>query len=388
MVDKDFLTDFEEQKAINEIIEKGFTGRKKAMTWQKQLVAAVAIIIIGIPTFGFSFPALAQHIPLIGGLFAQMDSAGMGGNLDMITEYATTVDETQVADGVSITLVEQFFDGHGIYLSYLVESEFALNRGLEWFEYALTREVTVMIDGEALLVDDGGWVPYIFWVDDYSFFFMLNIPLFEAWEPTSEVIANATEIDVTLTILEFGINSWNYADDILEVDAIATGPWEFRLSIEQSELTRIPVYEWMDNEIVDYGILSLYVTPNRFIINYGSWANYDQLIFESVQATLDLNELWRWLIDDVESLDSIFTIQWQVVDNNGVELALLQHNQDYIWFSASGSIHLINDGLDRNQLIVTPVAYEWAVTTEYGKLLTGELLNRTELESVVIDLPY
>ena len=386
MVDKKILNDFEEQQAINKIVNQGLQGRKKQSTLRRALIAVVVTLVFGVPLFGITFPALAQHIPLIGGLFAQMDSAGMGGNLNTIADYATMIDETQDVNGVSITLVEQFFNGREIYLTYLVESEVVLNHDLQWFEYALTREIMITIDNEVLPIDDPGWMPYTFWIDDYSFFFMLNIPLFETWEPISEIVENAATIDVNLTILEFGINNWNYIDDILEVDAIVTGPWEFRLSIERSELMMHPVNEWIDYGVVRYGIISLAVTPNQFIIEYSGTVDFDQLIFASTEVTLDSDDLWRLAID-VQSVESIFTIDWQIFDNNDIELKLLRHDQNYIKFSASGSLHLINDGLQREQLVVIPIAYEWLAKTENGMLEIGELLSRTELKPIVIKLP-
>jgi len=384
------LTDFEKRQMKNSIIKQGLPARTNNSTWQRKLIASVAIFVFGISAFGFSFPALAQHIPLIGGFFARMEVLD-GGRFSTIAEYATMVGEIQVADGVSITLVEQLFDGRGIYLSYLIESETALNRELQWFEYTLTREVTVTIDGEVLPIafGDGGGMPYMFWIDDYSFFFMFNIPLIQGESPRlSEIVANATEIEVMMNFLEFGVGRWNHTDDQWRIDVIATGPWEFRLPIDRSELTRIPLYMWFDNEIVDYGMLSLTVTPNRFIINYGSWVGFDQLIFESEQSAWELSELWRLVIDDWTSLDSIITIEWQVIDNTGKEMTVLQRNHDhYTGFSALGTIHLLNDGLMREQLVVTPIVSVWSVVAENGLLQTGELLSRTELEPVVINLP-
>jgi len=383
------LTDFEKKQMKDYIITQGLSNEKQNSNWKRILVAAVAIVVIGVPIFGFSFPVLAGHIPIIGGLFAQMDRARWGANMSTIADYSTIVGQTHVSDGLTFTLVEQFFNGREIYLSYLVESEFALDQSVEWFSYDLTRDVTVTIDGELLpVVGSGGGMPYIFWIDEYRFFFMLYIPVVQGESPRMfEIVKNAEMIEVTTNFSDFGIGEWNHATDMWEVDLIAAGPWEFSLPIKRSEFTRITHYEIIENEIVIYGLQSLSITPNRYIINYGSWTSFsylDRVIFENEQVSLDLSDLWF----DWTMIDAVVTVAWEVVDEFGITLEMIGHDQEHYTQTAGwGMVHFENDGLERNQLIITPIAYEWEVIIEEGKLAAGSLLKRTVLEAIVIDLP-
>jgi len=113
------LNDIEKKQMKDFIIEKGFEKREKGRTWKKVLVAAAAIII-GIPILGVTFPALAQHIQIIGGIFERIDLHEEN-RFGRLIDYAIPIGETQYADGFSISLIESFFDGEKIYLTFLVE---------------------------------------------------------------------------------------------------------------------------------------------------------------------------------------------------------------------------------------------------------------------------
>ena len=124
MVDRDFLNDLEEQQAIDEIVNKGFVGRKGAGGWKKQLVAVVAVVMIGIPIFGMAFPALAQQIPIIGRIFAMIESDYE--DFSRLEEFSHEVNITGEVNGMSITIEETVFDGQTVYFTYIVESDSAL----------------------------------------------------------------------------------------------------------------------------------------------------------------------------------------------------------------------------------------------------------------------
>jgi len=65
---------------------------------------------------------LAQHIPIIGGIFEQRD-IHEDDRLVGLAEYAAVVGEKQYGDGFSIMLNEAFFDGATMFLTYLIEVE-------------------------------------------------------------------------------------------------------------------------------------------------------------------------------------------------------------------------------------------------------------------------
>jgi len=72
------LDDMKKRRVIDNAIEIGMAERRKTGVWKRYAMVAAAVIIIGIPAFGFSFPALAQHIPIIGELFAVGEFATEG----------------------------------------------------------------------------------------------------------------------------------------------------------------------------------------------------------------------------------------------------------------------------------------------------------------------
>jgi len=72
------LDEFRKKKVIDKAVELGLEGRKKDVMWKKQLkltgIAAVAILGIGFATL-MTFPALAQHVPIIGEFFDRNNEA-------------------------------------------------------------------------------------------------------------------------------------------------------------------------------------------------------------------------------------------------------------------------------------------------------------------------
>jgi len=66
------LTDFEKREMIGMILEKGLTERKGQGKWQRNVMTGIAATIAGFMIFGFTFPALAQYVPIVGGIFEGM----------------------------------------------------------------------------------------------------------------------------------------------------------------------------------------------------------------------------------------------------------------------------------------------------------------------------
>ena len=144
------LNDIEKQQMKGLMIERGFEGRKKIVVWKKQFVTAAAVVMIGIPILGFTFPALAQHIPIIGGIFETIESdyedfsrlQDFSNEVGIVGEV-NGVSITGEMRGMSITIEESVFDGQTVYFSYMIESNITLR---ENFHLRISR-LGLRVDG-------------------------------------------------------------------------------------------------------------------------------------------------------------------------------------------------------------------------------------------------
>ncbi len=92
--------------------------RKKLIRRNLGITAASLIIIL---TIGFSNPALAAKIPIVGNVFQAIEK-----NIyypSNYSEYATSVNKTAYSNGVGVTLSDILCDGQSLYVTYVVESD-------------------------------------------------------------------------------------------------------------------------------------------------------------------------------------------------------------------------------------------------------------------------
>ena len=105
----------------------------------KAVAAAVAICIIGIGALGYFDPVLAAKIPLIGGIFEQIeDEVTYSGDYSNRGSFLTNEDSTgntaasdySVSDkGITLTASEVYCDGYSVFLTVYIEAgdaDFAL----------------------------------------------------------------------------------------------------------------------------------------------------------------------------------------------------------------------------------------------------------------------
>jgi hypothetical protein len=105
--------------------------------------------MIGFPVLGFAFPALAQYIPIIGGIFERIEFDYE--DLSRLQEFSNEVNITGEVNGMSITIEESVFDGQTVYFSYVVESDRALGGN---FQFGIN-DLGLRVDG--VEVHDNGW---------------------------------------------------------------------------------------------------------------------------------------------------------------------------------------------------------------------------------------
>ena len=364
MVDKDFLNDIEEQAAINEIVELGFAGRKGSKSWLKQWIVAIAVMIIGIPALGFAFPALAQHIPIIGGIFERIDLHEHDRFVGL-ADYATVIGQTQVADGVSVTLSEAFFDGQQVYISYLIESDKALN------DLSIFEEVNVG------LIIDGTWMPANYWpnyyaIDNYSFLFVLII------EPGSmNDLIGASEIEFTSNLLRIiGLDEGNNSY------ILAEGSWNFRVPLVSVGHDRVVVNQTINQDGFTIQINNLTFSPAGVRLRFSCTLPHP--IFSHGIP------FYEQAIDEV-----VAGIDWIIIDDLGNQLKLLEmttsHANDS--YSATGRSTFMPPHSGARLITITPVIYTYKdiqiyeISEAFYLIKSYEIVERIELESIVIDLP-
>ena len=134
MIDKEFLNDFEEQQAIGKIVEQGLAGREQSNVFLRSLIAVVLVIMIGMPLFGTAFPALAQNIPLIGGLFSNF---GNEGRTLAIDEHVVEIGLTRDINAMTVTITEAVFDGQIIHVAYTIESPITMDLSAADYDFWL-----------------------------------------------------------------------------------------------------------------------------------------------------------------------------------------------------------------------------------------------------------
>ena len=99
----------------------------------KAIAAAAAICVIGIGALGYFNPVLAARIPLIGGIFEQIeDDVSYSGDYANKASVLTTEDPTgnidtsqySVSDsGITLTAIEVYCDGYSVFLTVNIEAE-------------------------------------------------------------------------------------------------------------------------------------------------------------------------------------------------------------------------------------------------------------------------
>jgi len=422
MVDKQFLNDIEEMHAINKIVDLAFEGRRRSANWMRNIAVAVAVVVIGIPTLGYTFPAFAQqiaehvpaieNIPIIGGIFARRDIHEDEWLEDM-APYAIAIGQRQEADGVAITLNEAYFNGRDIYLTYHVESERSLDRNAWWFNYDLGQEIRVLVDSQEIPTGGhtGGHMPFMYWVDDYNFFFILSISIIQGQSPIlTETLAQAEVIEVItnfsdfrlnvflpdvvpleelcMGVVEYEYNCWEgmERDEIFEIDLIAKGPWNFSHPVERGERVKIAVGEWQ--EVLEYhvGLGAIWISPTRLTISNSIHRLHNEDDVWTTLVRLDADELSRsceWLCEWADMTNAkIIVDQWEVVDNLGMTLSQLEY-----------SSHFEAPSAEATYITITPLIYEWYTEVIWNEeaqewyVHKSEFSRRIEAEPFTINLP-
>jgi len=305
------LNDMEKKQMKEIILEQGFVDREnsgvKKSSLKKQWMIAAAALMIGIPIFGFTFPAIAQHIPIIGGIFERDDLHGQE-RLVGISEHATMIGERQYADGFYITLMETFFDGEHIYLTYLIESdwEFAREGGVI-FDVVAFEGIELFIDGVPSSVLNFSMSAYP-GNDTYSQ--IMIVSLRSGWDITDE---NYVEVAFNISQL-LGPNLDDYDLAIAPFDqVVAEGPWSFRFPVEITESSMVLVDETLEGEGIEVTINRLTVSPAGLTVHFSYLSEPDRgMVHIEWYVTDNLGNVLNHITSGVYSDNHLATGDWMV----------------------------------------------------------------------------
>jgi len=359
------LDDIKKKSVIDHAVEMGMAGRKKSGGWKKQLIALAAVVMIGIPVLGFTFPALAQHIPIIGGIFERVDLHEQD-RLVGLAEYATTIDAHQYSDGVSITLSEAFFDGEQIYLTYLIESSRDLSNAGFQADFFFS-DFGLIADGVGVSVSSAGVDINYQAIDDNSF--VLIFVYSPSFLSTDITLANELEFYMNLGHLTtYGIRE--YRDRTNPEYILAEGPWNFRVVLELIGRDRIIVDRNITYGDFELNIYDITISPAGMMTMSYSYRTQIAPLGQD-----DLEVMWMML-------------HWDVKDDVGNWLmagGTTDSSSDGEGWVVRGYKGLMSPRNGAQYLVVTPIIYIWnEATTRTDQNV--EVVEKIELDSFVIDL--
>ena len=307
------LNDIEKQQMKEFIIEQGFGDKKKGWAWKKGLVAAVAVVMIGIPIFGATFPALAeqivQYIPVVRGVFGNVE-VHQQERLVGLDNWATGIGQSLTFDGVTLTLAEVVFDGQIIQISYEVESDRALG---ERFLISPSY-IELIVDGTSILFVDEDylaehtWLSEISWSSSVSEYNYIGVFEFGA----GAVPRDADEIEVLFHVSEIrrSIFDGNYT--------IAEGEWNFNFELAAISVEMVEVNQTVSTDNFQATIYELALSPvtTRFYFSTlvpRTAANGTYTASIDWRIRDDLGNFYQWDTSAATS-DGRFSEGWHAVE--------------------------------------------------------------------------
>jgi len=103
------VTDIEKQR-VKQVFRMSITNQNRKIN---QLALAV-VAVIAFFILGYSFPAVASQIPIIGGIFGQFESA----EFEELDELASPVGLSHSMDGLTVRIESVVFDGKNVVISW------------------------------------------------------------------------------------------------------------------------------------------------------------------------------------------------------------------------------------------------------------------------------
>ena len=377
VAEMEILTEIEEKMEIRKVVDEIVKGKNTARLWKRNILVAAAVVMIGIPAFGFTFPALAQHIPIIGGLFAREDIHQNEG-LAALDNYSSVIDQTQTVDGISITLEEVYFDGGRIYAAFLLESEAPIRSDIDFFNWP-----QAFIDGREVAVNSSGFESHK--IDDYT---VMLVQMFLV----DGTFTGSEQIDVEINIDTLSFETGNYSvlecgGVRMEREVIATGDWSFNFPVIATASEIVEVNQVFQYEGVDITLERIVISPVAMRLYYSIESELPRFLFVECDGENCV------LLYGNENERRFGSVVWSVEDESGERIEERYGGGSRSWrdngvYFESGDIGFNRPRDGRNQLVVRPYLFliEALCDDVFGD--GGYVFdNYVVLDPIIIDLP-
>jgi hypothetical protein len=239
-------------KAVN---DKNLRRPKKIKIASSAVSASFALLF----TLGYSNPAFAAKLPIIGSVFESIEkNIYFPGNY---SEYSTSVNKSAVSNGIKITMSDILCDGQSLYVTYKVESPTKF-KYTSWGDKPLTMNQLMTseayknvsfsnnkLDNTGIAGLEGKFL------DDYTFIGMEKYNL----DSLNTTIPDNFDFQVKLTSIgTHGINE-NDKSQYLE------GTWAFKVpvKVDKSLIKNIPI---SDAEANGHKIKAISITPFQLML--------------------------------------------------------------------------------------------------------------------------
>lgn len=252
------LDDIKKQRIIDNAVRIGLAGRKSSGAWKKQLIAAAAAVIIGLPVLGLTFPALAEQIPVIGRIFAAFEDVEGERHLAHFLELQELANDVglliDLGDAI-ITIEQSVFDGRMLYFTYTVESDDRLVRNYQ----IDVRDLGLTIDGKEIPIEGFGVIPRVLQqVSGNKYIGVASID----FDPALGVIDSGE--------IHFNINLIDNEDIIFggELTVFEAENFPVSFPIKRVGSDRVVINETLTNDGVEMTITSLLNAPSGLLLHY------------------------------------------------------------------------------------------------------------------------
>ena len=288
---------------IRAAIEEGYREKAKSKTtgkWKKQIVAAVAAILIGATGMGVAFPTQAKEIPIIGNVFAYL-SEYKTGNYAEYKDFSKSLDMVQEDKGIKFTLNDAIYDGTTVMLTYTMESGEDL--------------------GDEVIVDDWlkikgyhggmGGSSGVYKVKDNTYIGFTRMSISEAGD----------ELNV-----KYNIDRLHNSKDDFDIK----GNWDFKFNIKKTDTDILMANKSVTQEGIKLNVEKITFTPMSTIIHYSQQipeevlAGYFDGYTELVEVKDDLGHIYSGQENGGSGENTLmkFSSTYEKIDKNATKLII------------------------------------------------------------------
>lgn len=320
------LSDAKKDDIKNHILAK--SRNKKRFIRLRQLTAVAIIGVSAVTAMSFTFPTVASQIPFMHNIFSYFQDDT---DLDF-DKYATTIEQVQTDNGISVMIENAVYDGTAITVSYAVETDKELGdrpREENFFDIEKSNEWSAT-----------------------------GKPLRKVSDTTYVGLAKITPRFVNTSPDEIVLSWEPYSFTNTETNTELKGNWQFEFKLTKLKSDFQLINESIEQDGVTVLIKSFETNDMSTVIHYEQFIDPDALKqWSSVSAQFDT------IYDDLGNT-YLYNGYGNTTNDNGLS------------YKSSGSIRSIDSN-------ATSLAF---VPTIYFSLGSGKGVETKDMEPIIIDL--